>query len=202
MVLRDGGGHPLEGGGGGGGGREGLHGVVGGEEGVMPEDGGALGGGLGLGRGGGGGVVVADLGQPLDLEALGHLEEAVEVLLVDGDLAAVHELEQGLHLLVADVAEEDDGVPVGGVVQHGLEVGRAGREHHLVRLQLHPLHGEGDVDEGLGVEEVLEHGEQVVLVVVPPEAVLLGEVQAGLAAAGRALRGRGRAGRGVHLGLL
>ncbi len=67
-----------------------------------------------------------------------------------------------------DVPQEDDRVPVGGVVQHGLEVGRASGQHHLVRLQLEPLAGQGDVDEGLRVEEVLEDGEQVVLVVVPP----------------------------------
>jgi hypothetical protein len=55
-----------------------------------------------------------------------------------------------------------------------VEVGGAGGENHLVRLQVQPLAGQGYVDEGLVVEEVLEHGEQVVLVVVPPQAVLLG----------------------------
>ncbi len=80
-------------------------------------------------------------------------------------------------------------MPVGGVVQHGLEVGRAGGEHHLVRLELQPLAGQGDVNEGLRVEEVLEDGKQVVLVVVPPQAVLLGRHGRGC---GRGRRG-GRA---------
>ena len=81
-------------------------------------------------------MTVADLGQSLDLESLCDLEEGGEVVLVDGDLAAVHELEEGLDLVEPDVPQKDDGMAVGRVVQHRLEVGRAGREHHLVRLQL------------------------------------------------------------------
>ena len=132
-------------------------------------------------------VVLVDVGQTFDLEAFGHLEEGGEVLLVYGDLAPVHELQQRLHLLVADVLEEDHGVLVGRVVEHGLEVGRAGREHHLVRLEVEPVAGQGDVHEGLVVEEVLEDAEKVVLVVVPAQAVLL-------------RRGHGHGGGGGSLG--
>ena len=81
-------------------------------------------------------LTVADLGESLDLESLRDLQEGGEVVLVDGDLSAVHELEERLDLVEADVAQKDDGVAVGRVVQHRLEVGRARRQHHLVRLQL------------------------------------------------------------------
>ena len=40
-------------------------------------------------------------------------------------------------------------------------------------FELDALHGQGDVDEGLMVEEVLKDTQEVVLVVVPPQAVLL-----------------------------
>ena len=151
--------------------------MVGGQErgGVLGHMGGTGGRGQGQGESGGADAVgLVDVGQTLDLEALGHLEEGGEVLLVHGHLAAVHKLQQGLHLLVAHVLEEDDGMLVGCVVEHGLEVGRAGRQHHFVGLQIEAVAGQGDVHEGLVVEKVLEDGEQVVLVVVPAQAVLLG----------------------------
>jgi len=59
------------------------------------------------------------------------------------------------------------------VVEHALEVGGAGREDHLVGLQVEPVAGDGDIDKGLVVEEVFKDGEKVVLVVVPSQAVLL-----------------------------
>ena len=113
------------------------------------------------------------VGQTLDLQAFCHLEQGGEVLLVHRHLSSVHELQQGLHLVVADVFEEDNGVFVGSVVEHALEVRRAGRQDHLVGLQVQPVARDGDIDEGLVVEEVFKDGEEVVLVVVPAQAVLL-----------------------------
>ena len=47
------------------------------------------------------------------------------------------------------------------VVEHALEVGGAGREDHLVGLQVEPVAGDGDIDKGLVVEEVFKDGEKV-----------------------------------------
>ena len=54
-----------------------------------------------------------------------------------------------------------------------LEVGRAGREDHLVRLAGLSVTGERDIGEGLLVAEVLERRDHVGLEVVPPQAELL-----------------------------
>ena len=54
-----------------------------------------------------------------------------------------------------------------------LEVGRAGRQDHLVRLAGLAVAGEGDVGEGLFVAEVLERRDHVGLEVVPSQAELL-----------------------------
>ena len=113
------------------------------------------------------------VGKTLDLQAFRHLEQGGKVLLVDGHFSSVHELQQGLHLVVPDVLEEDNWMLVRCVVEHALEVGGAGREDHLVGLQVEPIAGDGDIDEGLMVEEVFKDGEKVVLVVVPSQAVLL-----------------------------
>ena len=53
------------------------------------------------------------------------------------------------------------------------EVGRAGREDDPVRLDELPLGAEGDVDEGLLLEQRVEHGEDGRAVVVPLQAELL-----------------------------
>ena len=46
------------------------------------------------------------ISQTLDLQAFCHLEQGGEVLLVHRHLSSVHELQQGLHLVVADVFED------------------------------------------------------------------------------------------------
>ena len=50
------------------------------------------------------------------------------------------------------------------------EVGTAGGEEHLVRGQLPPLHAQGDVHEVLLLQQGLEGGHKVRLVVVPAQA--------------------------------
>lgn len=127
-----------------------------------------------MGRGGT--VAVVDFGQAFDFQAFGNLQEGGEVFLVDGHLPLVHEFQEGFHFVVADIPEEDDGMPVGGVVQHGLKVGGAGREDHFVGLQLKPVACQRHIHEGLVVQQLLKHGQEVVLVVVPTEAILLGQL--------------------------
>jgi len=114
-----------------------------------------------------------DVGETLDLETLGNLEEGGEVLLVNRHFSTVHELEESLHLVVADVLEEDYRVFVRGVVEHALEVGRTGGQDHLVGFQVEAITGNGHIHKGFMVEEVLEDRQEVVLVVVPAQAVLL-----------------------------
>ena len=128
------------------------------------------GGGPGHGRG----LVLAHVGQALDLEPLSHLEEGGEVLLVHGDLAPVHELQESLHLVIADILQKDDWVLVGRVVKHGLKVRRTGGQHDFVGFQVEAIARNGHVHEGLVVEKILEDGKKIVLVVVPAETVLLG----------------------------
>lgn len=59
------------------------------------------------------------------------------------------------------------------VEEEGLEVGAAGREDHLVRLDRVSVTSQGDVYEGLALQELVEHVGQVALVVVPSETELL-----------------------------
>ena len=53
------------------------------------------------------------VGEADDLEALGRLEERVQLVLRHDHLAAVHELQQGGHVVVLDVSQDDDGVLTG-----------------------------------------------------------------------------------------
>jgi len=141
--------------------------------------GGGGGGEDGIGRGGrswarrGCAICVRHLSQALDFESFRYLQKGREALLIDGYLSSVHELQECLHLVVANISQEHDGMTIGRVVEHGLEVGRARREHHLVRLQLQSLARQGDVHEGLSVKQILEDGEKIVLMVIPSQAVLL-----------------------------
>ena len=113
------------------------------------------------------------VGKTLDLQPFCHFEQGGKVFLVHRHFSSVHKLQQGLHLVIPDVLEEDNWMLVWCVVEHALEVGGAGGEDHLVGLQVEPVAGDGDINEGLMVEEVFKDGEEVVLVVVPPQAVLL-----------------------------
>jgi hypothetical protein len=123
--------------------------------------------------------LIVDLGQAFDLETFGNFEEGGKVLLIDGHFTPVHELEERLHFVIANVTQEDDWVSVGSVVEHRLEIGGASGQDHLVGLELKTVTGEGDVDKGFMVQEVFEDTQEVVLVVVPPEAILLRHLIAG-----------------------
>ena len=54
------------------------------------------------------------------------------------------------------------------------------RQHDLVRLDVRVLADEGAVDEGLVLQQVVEGGEHVRLVVVPAQGVVLGPRLRGL----------------------
>lgn len=93
------------------------------------------------------------------------------MLLIYTHLTTVHKLKQSFHLFVPDILEENNRMLIRGVVEHGLEVGGAGGQHHLVGLQVQPVTGQGDVHKGFVVQQVLEDREKVVLMVVPPQTV-------------------------------
>ena len=142
--------------------------------GVLGHMGGTGGRGQGQGESGGADAVgLVDVGQTLDLEALGNLEEGGEVLLIHGDFAPVHELKKGFHLVIADILQKDDWVLVRSVVEHGLKVGRACRQHDLVSLEVEAIASNGHIHKGLVIEKILKDGEEIMLVVVPAEGIVL-----------------------------
>merc|ERR1719445_942256 len=71
------------------------------------------------------------------------------------------------------ILEDDDWVFGRVLFQEGLEVGRAGRQNHLVGLTSLSVAGQGDVSERLLVSEVFEGRHHVGLEVVPSQAKLL-----------------------------
>lgn len=77
---------------------------------------------------------------------------------------------------------------VGMVDKQRLEVRTAGRQYHLVGTEQLALDSERDVDEALVVQQLVEDGEQVGLVVVPAQA--------------EALRGHGGGRRRPHAGVV
>ena len=118
-------------------------------------------------------MTLAHIRQAFDLQALGHLQERGKILLVNGDFAPVHELQESLHLVVSDIFEKDNWVLVRSVVEHGLKVRGAGRQDHLVGLQVQSVAGDRDIHESFMIEKILEDGKEIVLVVIPAETVLL-----------------------------
>ena len=60
------------------------------------------------------------LGQPLDLEPLGSLEEGRQLVLRHVDLSGVHELQDGRQVLERHVLQDDDGVLGGVLLKQGL----------------------------------------------------------------------------------
>jgi len=54
-----------------------------------------------------------------------------------------------------------------------LEVGGTGGQHHLVALDRSAVDGQRHVREGLRLQQLLEHGQQVAPVIVPAQTVLL-----------------------------
>lgn len=51
-----------------------------------------------------------------------------------------------------------------------LKIWTAGRQHHFMSPQQLSLDCQGDVDEGLVVQQLIKHREQIALMIVPPQA--------------------------------
>lgn len=93
--------------------------------------------------------------EALDFEGLGCLEEDSDLILSDGHLPAVDELEDGPQLGQLDVLEDDDGMagtPVEAVQEEGLEVAGRGGQDDAMALDARALAAERDVRQCLVVE--------------------------------------------------
>ena len=118
-------------------------------------------------------VRAALVAQAPDPELLGGREEGREVLLVDVDLAAVHEVEYGRHVAVLDPVQEDHGLRVGVLLEHRSEERAAGGQDELVGPDGLSVGHQGDVEKVLVVSDLAEGPGDVGVEVVPLEAILL-----------------------------
>lgn len=109
-------------------------------------------------------------GEALDPEDFGDLEEVFELALVDLDLAAVHEVAEGLDGPERNVFEENDGMLVRcDATQYLIEIPAARRQDQTVTLQLFPFRCQRDVDELFFLKQSREGGLHVGVVAVPTE---------------------------------
>jgi hypothetical protein len=89
-------------------------------------------------------------------------------------LTQVDKLEDGLQIEEGHIAKDKDGVlPGADPFQEHPEVGGAGAQHYLVRLQVLALRRQGHVNKVLRLQDVLEGGGEGELVVVPFQAELV-----------------------------
>ena len=93
----------------------------------------------------------AILGQTLHFELLGYLEEVVEVLLGDVDLAMVHKGDDGLKVSVGDALEIQERVSVGILLEDCSEERGAGGQDQFVCLDLLRATTEGAVKQVLKI---------------------------------------------------
>lgn len=106
---------------------------------------------LGLGDGLGNQRLLGDdflvFGQPTHLQHLRDVEERRKRILADGNLAFVHELDDGRQVVELDVLENDDGV-LTGVLHEGLAKVRAAHaKDDFVRPQTLPIAAERHIRE-------------------------------------------------------
>lgn len=112
-------------------------------------------------------VLTVHVRQSSHFERLGNLEQRSDLFLTNVDLSLVHELDDGLEFGPLDVLEDHYRVLARVVEEESLEVGTAGGQDHLVRLDGVAVTGECDIDEGLALEKLVEDVGKVGLVVVP-----------------------------------
>jgi len=115
----------------------------------------------------------AHVHEALDAQRLRRVQQRGQLLILDAHLALVHELEQRAQFAELDVLEDDDGVLVGVAHEQLLEEGGARRQDDLVRAQRVTFARQRHVHQQLVVQQLAEHAQQVVLVVVPAQAVPL-----------------------------
>lgn len=93
---------------------------------------------------------------------------------LDVDFAFVHEVDEGAQFREADVLQDDDGVAIRMVEEQGLEVAGARRENDLVCADRRALRArQRHVHQRLRLQQLIEHTQQVALMIVPPQAVML-----------------------------
>jgi len=90
------------------------------------------------------------------------------------DFPLVHELDEALDLRKGHILHNDDRITFAGIVgEHGVEEGAAGAEDDSVGADELTLAGQGHVAEATAIQKLGEHGLQIAMVVLPPQAVLL-----------------------------
>ena len=114
--------------------------------------------------------IAVEFGKTADFQRLGDAQQRRQFLLGDGNLAAVHVLDDGLELRPARVLQNDDRMLARIVEKEMLEIGRTGRQDHTVGLDGVPVRGQSDVDERFVLQQLIKDARQVRLVVVPAEA--------------------------------
>lgn len=113
------------------------------------------------------------LHQALHLQHLRGLQQTAQLLVRHVHLAAIHVLQDRLDFRELDVLQHHDRVAALQVGEQALEVSRARDQDHLVALDGAAVRGDGHVGEGLILQQLVEHVEEVRAMVVPAEAVLL-----------------------------
>lgn len=111
--------------------------------------------------------------QAAHLQRFGGLNQRMQSLLRHADLAAIHEIDDGLHHPAAKVLQHNHRMLARRVGEHALEERRARGQNDLVRSDARLGADERHVDERFGLEQRIEGAQDVVLVIVPPQAVML-----------------------------
>ena len=108
--------------------------------------------------------------QSFDFQFLGDGKEVVEVLLSHVDLAVVHEVKDGLEIIVLDALQVEERVLVRILLEHRPEEGRAGGQDQLVGLDLARAAAQRHVEQILVVADVSKSAADVRLKIIPAEA--------------------------------
>lgn len=73
-----------------------------------------------------------DVSQSLDLQHPGRVKNRRQLFVGDADLAIVHETQQGFHVTILDIAQDDDRMLARIRLEEVSEVRAASGQHHLV----------------------------------------------------------------------
>jgi len=107
------------------------------------------------------------------LKRLSGLDEGLKALLRDADLSAVHKVHDGLHHPAPEILEDDDRMLAGRLREDALEEGRAGGEDHFVGPDRGLRADKSHVHQRFGLQQCVEGSQDVVLVIVPAQAVVI-----------------------------
>lgn len=113
------------------------------------------------------------IGQSSDFEGLRNPEQRSDLFLRNVDLALVHKLDGRLELGPLDIPHNHDRMLAGILEKQRLEVRATSGQDHLVAFHRVSIASQGDIDERLTLQKLIEHVRQIRLVIVPSQAELL-----------------------------